>query len=200
MAATEIRTYASRQGRLLRTRRRDALQRLLPEYGGLEFDRPGPLVLEIGSGMGDHTAAMAAADPGRNYLAAEVHAPGVANLLLQIEEHGLTNLRVVHSDALPLLRERLVPDSLAAAYVLFPDPWPKNRHHKRRLLQSERVALVRSRLARGGTLHVATDWPDYARQIERLLAADPGLVAVTGQPPADRPVTRYELLALAAGR
>lgn len=207
-----VQTYYGRRGRL-RTRRREALARLLPVYGvdvhggPLDpvalFGRRAPLVLEIGSGMGDATAEMAAADPGRDYLAAEVHAPGVANLLLHIEQRGLTNLRVAHGDALELLEQRIAPDSLAAVHAYFPDPWPKSRHHKRRLFQPAHVALIRSRLAPGGVLHAVTDWPDYATVMRDTLEADPELAnRYDGWAPRQphRPQTRYERKAVAAGR
>lgn len=207
-----IRTFKARRGRLP-TGRRDALARLLPSYGVpvagdlldplAVFGRHAPLVLEIGSGMGEHTAEMAAADPGRDYLAAEVHAAGVANLLRHIDQCGLTNLRVAQGDALTLLRERLAPESLDTIQAFFPDPWPKTRHHKRRLFQPATVALLRSRLVAGGVLHTATDWPDYAEAIRAVLSADPELVNAYpswAPRPPDRPVTKYERRALAAGR
>lgn len=206
-----VQTCYGRRGRL-RTRHRDALARLLPAYGvdvnrQAHFDRQAlfgrcvPLVLEIGSGMGEATARMAAADPGRDYLAVEVHPPGVANLLLLIEERGLTNVRVAHGDALELVERRIAPGSLDAVHAFFPDPWPKTRHHKRRLFQAAQVALLRSRLAPDGILHAATDWPEYAGVIHRALAGDPELVAGPGRrAPARRPVTKYERRAIAAGR
>jgi tRNA (guanine-N7-)-methyltransferase len=206
----EIRTFKSHRGRL-RTVRRDALDRLLPVYGvpadGLldlptRFGRRVPLVLEIGSGMGEGTAEQAAADPDRDYLAAEVHPPGVANLLLLIEARGLTNLRVANVDALELVR-RIPPDTLAAIHAFFPDPWPKRRHHKRRLFQPARVALLRSRLVPGGIIHAATDWEEYAQAMLATLAADPELVnAYDGWAPRRpyRPRTKYEQRAQAAGR
>lgn len=208
-----VQTFYGRRGRL-RTRRRDALARLLPVYGvpvtgggpldpAALFGRRAPLVLEIGSGMGEATAAMAAADRDRDYLAAEVHAPGVANLLLFIEARGLTNVRVAHGDALELLEQRIAPESLAAVHTFFPDPWPKARHHKRRLFQPAHVALLRSRLAPGGSLHAVTDWPDYALVIRDTLEADPELVnAHDGWAPraAHRPQTKYERRARAEGR
>lgn len=207
-----VRTYKPRRGRL-GTRRREALERLWPCYGvavtggpldltGL-FGRRASLVLEIGSGMGEGTAAAAAADPGRDYLAVEVHTPGVANLLALIGSRGLTNLRVAHGDALDLLRDRIAPGRIDAVRVLFPDPWPKTRHHKRRLFQPENVALLRSRLVPGGTLHLATDQPDYARAAWSVLDADPELVNVHGgwaPRPPHRPRTRYEQRAADAGR
>jgi tRNA (guanine-N7-)-methyltransferase len=207
-----VRTFHPRRGRL-RTRQREALHRLWPRYGvavtgrpldpaGL-FGRPVPWVLEIGSGMGESTAAMAAADPDRGYLAVEVHTPGVANLLGLAEALDLANLRVAHGDALELLRDRIRPASLAAVLVYFPDPWPKARHHKRRLFQPAHLALLRSRLVRGGSLHTATDWPDYARVIRATVAADPELVIPEpGWPPRPpgRPETKYERRARTAGR
>ena len=212
MTATQIPTFKSHRGRL-RARRREALRTLLPRYevpaSGDQLDpvavfgRRAPLVLEIGSGMGEWTAEMAAAAPDRDYLAAEVHPPGVANLLLLIEQRGLRNVRVVPGDALVLLRERLAPDTLAAIEVFFPDPWPKKRHHKRRLFQPAHVALLRSRLAPGGTLRAVTDVTDYAQVIREVLTADPGLVNVYpgwAPGPGQTPRTRYEQRALREGR
>ncbi|MBF9130834.1 tRNA (guanosine(46)-N7)-methyltransferase TrmB [Plantactinospora sp. S1510] len=167
------------------------------------FGRRAPVVLEIGSGMGDATAAMAAADPGRDYLAVEVHTPGIANLLALTERHGLTNVRIARGDALDLVRYLLPPDALDAVHAFFPDPWPKPRHHKRRLIQPEHVALLRSRLVPGGTLHCATDWAEYAESMLQTLTADPGLVnpyADYALRPAHRPVTKFERRGTAAGR
>nr|WP_233513993.1 tRNA (guanosine(46)-N7)-methyltransferase TrmB [Micromonospora craterilacus] len=190
-----------------------ALEQLWPAYGlrvpdaapfdpaGL-FGRRAPLVVEIGSGMGDTTVEMAAADPDRDYLAVEVHTPGIANLLDLVHLRGLGNVRVAEGDALELLR-LLPPDSLDAVHAFFPDPWPKSRHHKRRLIQPTHVALLRSRLAVGGTLHCATDWAEYAESMRVTLDADPGLVNLHdgfAPRPAHRPVTRFERRALTAGR
>lgn len=208
----DIRTFQLHRGRM-RSQRQENLRRLGPRYevaaGGPPLDpeplfgRRAPLVVEIGSGMGDATAAMAAADPDRDYLAVEVHPPGVAHLLGLIEAGGLTNLRVVPGDALQLLRERVAPASVAAVHAFFPDPWPKQRHRKRRLFQPGHVALLRSRLVSGGVLHTVTDWREYARVIQRTLNADPELVdAFDGWAPrpAYRPETKYERKARAAGR
>jgi len=164
------------------------------------FGREAPVVVEIGSGMGETTAAMAAADPGRDYLALEAHLPGIASLLGFVGQAGLTNVRVGHGDALDLLRRVVAPDSLDAVHVYFPDPWPKNKHHKRRLIQATHVDLLRSRLRVGGTLHCATDWLDYAEQMRDVLEADSdlessGLVAR----PAHRPVTKFEQRGLDLG-
>ncbi len=202
--------------------RQDALHRLFPVLGfsvhddaapfprtpdGLldpaaMFGRDAPLILEIGPGMGEATVAMAAADPARDVLAVEAHLPGVANLLKLLDETGLGNVRVGHGDALDLVRQALAPGSLAEVRAFFPDPWPKARHHKRRLVQPAHVALLRSRLVVGGVLHTATDWPDYAEQMLDVLSADPGLQN-TAEGYADatgRPETAFERKARAAGR
>ncbi|MEU9506181.1 tRNA (guanosine(46)-N7)-methyltransferase TrmB [Micromonospora sp. NPDC048170] len=197
------------------SRQTDALDRLWPVYGLHVPDRPGtpvdltdlfgraaPLVLEIGSGMGDTTAEMAAADPDRDYLAVEVHTPGIANLLDLVDRYGLRNVRVAQGDALDLVAG-LPAAALDAVHVFFPDPWPKSRHHKRRIIQPAHVALLRSRLVAGGTLHCATDWAEYAEAMRETLDADPGLVNAHdgfAPRPAHRPVTKFERRALRAGR
>jgi tRNA (guanine-N7-)-methyltransferase len=200
----------------MRAGRLDALTRLGPVYGVPDgpvdtepidtvalFGRRAPLVLEIGSGMGETTVAMAAADPDRDYLAVEVHTAGVANLLVLLESSELDNVRVVHGDAMALVRDRLAPASLDAVHVFFPDPWPKARHQKRRLIQPSSVALLTDRLVPGGLLHCATDAADYAGQMLAVLGAEAGLANVhTGfaPRPAHRPDTRYEERGRAAGR
>jgi tRNA (guanine-N7-)-methyltransferase len=166
------------------------------------FGRDAPTVLEIGFGMGDTTAAMAAADPGRDYLAVEVHTPGIGNLLSLIGERGLTNVRVAHGDAMELVR-RLPVGCLDAVHAFFPDPWPKARHHKRRLIQPANVALLRDRLRSGGTLHCATDWAHYAESMAETLDADPGLTNPHGgfaPRPAHRPETKFERRGVTSGR
>ncbi|MEV0715398.1 tRNA (guanosine(46)-N7)-methyltransferase TrmB [Asanoa sp. NPDC050611] len=196
-------------------RHHDALTRLWPLYGlpvssstldpvGL-FGRSAPLVVEIGSGMGDATAAMAEADPSRDYLAVEVHVPGIASLLSHIEARGLRNVRIARGDALELVRDMLPPDRLAAVHVFFPDPWPKLKHHKRRIIQPAHVALLRSRLVPGaGVLHCATDWEPYATSMLSTLSADPELVNTAGDGFAPRPdhraVTHFERRAARQGR
>ncbi len=194
-------------------RHHDALARLWPSYGipiagprlqpAELFGRDVPLVLEIGSGMGEATADMAAADPDRGYLAVEVHTPGVANLLAVAAERGLTNLRIALGDALDLVRDRLAPDSLDAVHAFFPDPWPKARHHKRRLIQPAHVALLRSRLVARGILHCATDGTGYAEAMLAALDADPELTNVHdgfAPRPAHRPRTKFERRGIDAGR
>lgn len=213
-----LRTFHPRRSPLSRDRQ-DALARLwptlgfsvhdesapYPSSGGLLdpvalFGRDAPLVVEIGSGMGETTAAMAAADAGRDYLAIEAHLPGIAHLLGLIDTLGLTNVRVAHGDALELLRRAIAPDSLDAVHVYFPDPWPKARHHKRRIIQPSHVELLRSRLRVGGTLHCATDWLEYAEQMRDVLAADPGLSSSGLVPrPDHRPVTKFEQRGLDLG-
>ncbi|MBV9312357.1 MAG: tRNA (guanosine(46)-N7)-methyltransferase TrmB [Pseudonocardia sp.] len=171
------------------------------------FGRDAPVVLEIGSGMGESTAALAAAAPERNHLAVEVYQPGLAQLLMRIRALELTNLRLVRGDAMVLLDEHTEPDSLAGIRVYFPDPWPKRKHHKRRLVEPAFVALAASRLRKGGTLHLATDWAHYAEQMRRVCEAEPRLR--NHYPDADggwaprpswRPLTKFEQRATAEGR
>ena len=171
------------------------------------FGRAAPLILEIGSGMGESTAALAAAEPDVDHLAVEVFEPGIAALLMRVEEAGLTNLLVLRGDAVVLLRERVPEGSLAGIRIFFPDPWPKRRHHKRRLVQPGFVALAAARLAPGGTLHMATDWDDYAVQMRSVADAEPLLEnTALGQPggwtprPSWRPVTKFEARARSEGR
>lgn len=186
----------------MRVGRVDALTRLWPLYGLPASGPVGPQVLEIGSGMGDATVAMAAADPDRDYLAVEVHTAGVANLLRLLEAAGLTNVRVAHGDGLGLVRDRLPPASLQAIHMFFPDPWPKARHAKRRLVQAPHVELLASRLAPGGVLHCATDDAAYAAEMLAVLTGSSLANVHSGFAPRPdhRPVTRYERRGLAAGR
>jgi tRNA (guanine-N7-)-methyltransferase len=216
-----LRTFHPRRSPL-GPEREDALRHLWPRFGfsvhdarspvpltpdgSLDtvtlFGRSAPLVLEIGSGMGETTAAMAAADPGRDYLAVEAHLPGVAHQLGLIDRAGLTHVRIAHGDALDLVRTVIPEQSLDAVHIYFPDPWPKARHHKRRLVQPSHVALLRSRLRIGGTLHCATDWVDYADAMLDVLTADPGLentVDGFAPRPAHRPVTKFERRGLDLG-
>lgn len=195
-----IRTYHPRRGRLS-GRHFDALERLSTRYG---FTAGDPVdVLEIGSGMGEAALEMAAADPGRRYIAVEIHTPGVANLLANIEQRGLTNLSVVSVDALDLCRESIPDGSLDAVHVFFPDPWPKARHHKRRLIQPANVALLAAKLRAGGLLHCATDDLGYAEwMLETLMHCAELRNRFDGfaPRPASRPVTKFEQRALTAGR
>ena len=166
------------------------------------FGRTAPCVLEIGFGMGDATAQVAAALPGTDFLAVEVHAPGVGALLKHIGEKELTNLRLLQHDAVEVLKHMLAPACLAGVHIWFPDPWHKKRHHKRRLIQPAFVAELITRIAPGGYLHCATDWQDYAEQMLAVLAAEPGLqnTAAGYAPRPDwRPLTKFENRGLKLG-
>ena len=195
-----------RQGRMTAAQQR-ALDDLYPRYG-IAFGEPivsarrAPLVLEIGSGMGETTAAIAAARPDADFVAVEVHGPGIGSLLNRIEAEKLANLRVVRHDAVEVLEQMVADASLAALHLFFPDPWPKKRHHKRRLLQPEFAALLAGKLRSGGRLHFATDWRDYAEQALAVLSACPALtntVAGYAPRPAERPATRFERRGLKLG-
>lgn len=164
------------------------------------FGRSAPLILEIGSGMGESTAALAAAAPGTDHLAVEVFEPGLAQLMMRIEAAGLTNLQLLRGDAVALLRSVVAPGSLDGVRVFFPDPWPKRRHHKRRLVQPGVVALVATRLRPGATLHLATDWADYAAQMMTVCEAEPQLEGGPVERPEWRPVTKFEERARNEGR
>jgi tRNA (guanine-N7-)-methyltransferase len=185
-----IRSYVLRQGRTTPAQKR-ALDELLPKYG-IPFSAqklPKDLVLEIGSGMGETTAAIAKAHPELEFVAVEVHGPGVGSLLNRIQSDQLKNLRVIRHDALGVLEQMVEDGTLAGIHLFFPDPWPKKRHHKRRLVQPGFAALAVRKLAPGGVLHAATDWPDYAEQMQAVFSAvlkpaDQGLV--------ERPVTKFE--------
>ena len=178
----------------------------LPE-GALDmtrwFGRAAPTVLEIGSGMGESTASMALAAPEVDHLAVEVYQPGLAQLLLRIEQAQITNLRLLRGDAYSLLHDHIAVDSLDAVRIYFPDPWPKRRHHKRRLVNPEFVTLVASRLAPGGLLHLATDWEPYAQEMLAACTAEPALrntAAEFATRPLWRPVTKFEQRARDDGR
>jgi len=204
MSHPPIRSYVLRQGRFSAAQQR-AYQELLPRFGvpyraaPLDwrevFGREAPVVAEIGFGMGETTARIAAANPGTDYLAIEVHSPGVGALLKKIGEEAMANIRVVQHDAVEVMRDMVPAGSLAAIHVFFPDPWPKKRHHKRRLLQRDFVELAVTRLAPGGVLHVATDWREYADEVLALLEATPGLANTArgfAPRPASRPETKFE--------
>jgi tRNA (guanine-N7-)-methyltransferase len=194
--ARPIRSFVPRQGRTTPAQTR-ALEQLYPKHGipfsdeAISSSRGAPLVLEIGSGMGETTAAIAAEHPEADFVAIEVHGPGVGSLLNRIEAGGLKNLRVIRHDAVEVL-ERMVPEgALSAVHIFFPDPWPKKRHHKRRLVQPEFVALVARKLAPDGVAHLATDWPEYADHIADVFSRNPQFAAAAGGF-AKRPETKFE--------
>jgi len=206
-----IRSYVLRQGRFSPGQQR-AYAELLPRWGvpyapapldlRSTFGRTAPVVVEIGSGMGETTARIARENPQFDYLAIEVHAPGVGSLLRKLSEDGTTNVRVIQHDAVEVMRDMISPGSLAGLHVFFPDPWPKKRHHKRRLLQADFAALAASRLAPGAYLHVATDWQEYAEHVLAVLGAIPALsnTADAFAPrPATRPETKFERRGLKLG-
>jgi tRNA (guanine-N7-)-methyltransferase len=155
------------------------------------FGRTAPLVLEIGSGMGETTVEIAKTHPEADFIAIEVHGPGVGSLLNRIEKDGLSNLRVMRHDALEVLEHMIGDGSLAAIHLFFPDPWPKKRHHKRRLVQPAFAALAARKLADGGVLHAATDWPDYADYMQDVFSKEAQLEPAA-KPLVARPVTKFE--------
>lgn len=206
-----IRSFVLRQGRLSAAQARAVETWLgplgVPEGPGVVdldrlFGRQAPRILEIGCGMGDTTAEIAAAHPENDYLGIEVHLPGVGNLLKLAVARNLTNLRVIRADAVEFLQERIGPASLDGVHIFFPDPWPKKRHHKRRLIQPGFIDLLTSRMKTGAYLHLATDWEDYAHQMLEVLCAAPGLANTAGgftARPDSRPMTRFERRGLALG-
>ncbi|MGN2635292.1 tRNA (guanosine(46)-N7)-methyltransferase TrmB [Nocardia takedensis] len=174
------------------------------------FGRDAPLVIEIGCGTGTATAVMAQAEPGVNLIGIEVYQPGLAQLVQRVEREDIANIRLLRGDAVDVLEHMIAEGSLTGVRVFFPDPWPKARHHKRRLLQPATLALIASRLKTGGVLHVATDHADYAEHIAEVGAGEPRLVglnettgagALAADAPIgfDRPVTKFEGKAHRAG-
>lgn len=203
-AHPRIRSYVLRAGRVGSGQAR-ALAEIGPQFmlpyrpGTLDLDvifgRAAPRILEIGFGMGEGLAEIAAVHPENDYLGVEVHTPGVGALLKQIGERGLTNVRVIQHDAVEVLTGMLAPDSLDGVHVFFPDPWHKKRHHKRRLIQPALVQLLASRIRPGGYIHLATDWQEYAEQMLAVLAAEQLLkntVSDYAPRPDTRPLTKFE--------
>jgi len=176
-----IRSFVMRMGRMTSGQAR-ALEDLWPKYGveyspaplplDTVFGRQAPRTLEIGFGNGEHLASLASSHPERDYFGVEVHRPGVGHLLMLAESRGLANIRASTHDAVEVLRDQIAPGSLDEVLVLFPDPWHKKRHHKRRLIQPPFVELIASRLAPGGVFRLATDWENYAAQMLEVISAD----------------------------
>jgi tRNA (guanine-N7-)-methyltransferase len=215
MNAFTIRSFVRRSGRVTLAQQR-ALETLWPRYGvttsknslNLEelFGRTAAKHLEIGFGMGDTLVAMAKTHPEYDYLGIDVYRPGVGRLLLQLEAQQLTNVRVCCADAVEVLQYQITASSLDSVYIFFPDPWPKKRHHKRRLVQAELVKLLAQRLKSGGYLYLATDWQDYAEQMLAVLEASldfkNSMVTHEFAPvalPIERPLTKFEQRGLRLG-
>ncbi len=208
-----IRSFVRRAGRLTVSQQR-ALDELWPELG-LEFN-PAPLdieslfgrkaavILEIGFGNGDSLVAQAAASPGKNFIGIEVHDPGIGHCLIKAREAGISNLRLIAHDAIEVLEEQIPEASLERINLYFPDPWPKKRHHKRRIVQPRFLDLCECLLEAGGALHIATDWADYAEHIDEIFAADARFTCTDrrehdGDDPLERPMTKFEQRGLREG-
>ncbi len=203
--ARRIRSFVRREGRLTPGQQK-ALKRLWPKYGlsverelrpAAVFGRSAPLTLEVGFGNGASLAAMAANEPESDFIGIEVHRPGVGRLLRQLEQQGLGNVRVFCQDAVEVLEQRIPDASLQRVLLLFPDPWPKKKHHKRRIVQADFVALVARRLKPGGLFHLATDWQAYAEQMLAVMEASEDFINCSGkgqyaERPDYRPVTKFE--------
>ena len=204
-AAKPIRSFIRRQGRITVAQAR-ALETLWPQFGLNEeepfdartaFGRDAPLVLEIGFGNGDSLAEMAAADPDSNFIGIEVHRPGVGHLLLKLGDREIGNVRIFCADAMEILARHIPDSSLDRLQLYFPDPWPKTRHHKRRIVNPEFLELISGKLKPGGLFHAATDWEDYALHMLEALGTAPGLVnTMPGSEfaprPDYRPLTKFE--------
>lgn len=206
-----IRSFVRRAGRITPSQQR-ALDELWPTYGidcgtdPLNFESlfPRPVVLEVGFGNGETLVEQAAANPDKNFIGIEVHEPGVGHCLLKTEEAGIRNLRVIAHDAIEILAKQVPPRSLSRINLYFPDPWPKKRHHKRRIVQPAFLDLVAGRLADGGTLNIATDWADYAEHIDDVFSRSNRFTCTErrehdGDRPLDRPQTKFERRGLKKG-
>lgn len=206
-----IRSFVTRAGRLSVAQAR-ALEQLSPRFClpyqkstldiSAAFGRNAPAILEIGTGMGDATAHIAALIPEKNFIGVEVHTPGIGSLLKLIGEKSLSNLRLIQHDAVEVVTHMLAPESLAGVHVFFPDPWHKARHNKRRLIQGPFLNLLATRIAPGGYIHCATDWEDYAIQMLDVLSAE-ALLKNTSEGyaprPDYRPLTKFENRGLKLG-
>lgn len=209
--ATHIRSFVHRRSHITQGQL-EALERLMAQWAidyaprrldpAAAFGRQAPTVLEIGFGMGETTQKIALARPGDNFLGVEVFNAGVGSLLRRIEDSSISNLRIIQHDAVEVVRDMISPDSLAGVHIYFPDPWPKKRHHKRRLVQPTFIKLLASRIAPGGYIHCATDWEDYAVQMLDVLGNEPLLknTAEGYAPRPDyRPQTKFETRGLRLG-
>ncbi len=208
-----VRSFVRRAGRLTPSQQR-ALDEMWPVFGiddtdapldlDLVFGRRSARVLEIGFGNGDTLVDMAAADPERDYIGIEVHEPGIGHCLIRARDAGITNVRLIAQDAVEVLERAIPESSIARINLYFPDPWPKKRHHKRRIVQPPFLDLCARALQPGGTLHIATDWANYAEHIDEVLAQYGGFELDRrhehgGDDPLDRPVTKFERRGLKRG-
>jgi tRNA (guanine-N7-)-methyltransferase len=211
MEHRHIRSFVLRQGRVSPAQQR-SLETLMPRYGiayaaqpldlDQAFGRTAPKILEIGFGMGEPTAQIALAHPQNDYLALEVHPPGVGSLLKQIDAQDIQNIRIIQHDAVEVLRDMIADASLDGVHIFFPDPWHKARHNKRRLIQPPFIAALVQKIKPGGYIHVATDWQEYAEQVLAVLSAEPLLQNTApdyAEKPAYRPLTKFEQRGLKLG-
>lgn len=200
-----IRSYILRQGRITKAQT-NAIQESfqkhavifenkLIDFNGVFENKSRDLILEIGFGMGTSTAEIARSNLNKNYVAIEVHSPGVGNLLKLIQENNISNLKIIQHDAVEVLNSMIKDDFLDGIHIFFPDPWPKKRHHKRRLIQSNLLKLIAQKIKKSGYLHIATDWEDYAFWIIDLLNKEDLLQKISDdffKKPDYRPLTKYE--------
>jgi tRNA (guanine-N7-)-methyltransferase len=208
-----IRSFVRRAGRITPSQQR-AFDTLWPVFGVeyspelLDFDRlferSGPVVLEIGFGNGETLVEQAAANPDKNFIGVEVHEPGIGHCMLKADKAGVTNLRLINHDAIEVLTHQVPLHSLTRLNLYFPDPWPKKRHHKRRIIAPQFLALVADRLAGDGTLNIATDWANYAEHIDEVLSQSDRFSCIErrehdGEQPLDRPQTKFERRGLRKG-
>lgn len=210
-AGGHIRSFVHRRSHIT-ARQQQALEQLAPRWTlpyktsilNLEraFGRPAPTILEIGFGMGETTTSIALARPDENFLGVEVFNAGVGSMLQRIEDNGLQNVRIIQHDAVEVLRDMIAPATLAGVHIFFPDPWPKKRHHKRRLIQPPFIELLASRMRPGAYLHCATDWEHYAHQMLEVLSAEAMLENTSdgfAPRPDYRPQTKFETRGLRLG-
>ena len=201
-----VRSFVLRGGRLTEGQKR-AMDEFWPRFGidkdesllvfKTLFGNDAPVIMEIGFGNGDAIWQMAQARPAENYVGVEVHRPGVGHLLLKMKQHGITNIRIANDDAVEFLRKRVPEESLAGVRIYFPDPWPKKRHQKRRLIQSSFIELLASRMCPGAQLHLATDWEPYAEHMLQVMSLSDSFVNLSPSGdfcnrPQWRPQTKYE--------
>jgi tRNA (guanine-N7-)-methyltransferase len=208
-----IRSFVRRAGRMTPSQQK-AMQELWPRYGA-DFDdqllafeelfgRTGDVVLEIGFGNGESLVQQAAANPDKNFIGIEVHEPGVGHAMLQARDADISNLKLIVHDAIEVLTQQIPAASLARVNLYFPDPWPKKRHHKRRIVQHEFLKIIAGRLRDGGILNIATDWENYAEHIDAVIAESERFTCLErrehdGERPLDRPRTKFEQRGLRKG-